>query len=349
VWGSCAIGAGSGTVTAGGGGITPTSGSPATLYQEQIPLGGRVTLASGVCTATTDQAAQTTVYYAPCGAGKYIPIYDGTNMELHQFTASDTDTVGLSLALGSNWAANTIYDLYITLNGGIVTPCTVAWSNSGAGTSARATAIAQFKGVNVNGAAIAACRTTNSATIAVSQYQGTLVGGFVTNGSTGTVDLKFGTIASGGGTACICIWNVYNPVQASVFVADNGAGSWNYTLLAFRQAHGTAGNQINVLQGLSGQPIDVTVNNSVNHSVSSVDAVSGIGIDSTTSDSSTIDLVPDNTNTSSYNPSMAWYTGALSVGYHNIVRLESSTASGTTTWLGYQFGALTGIKGKIWY
>ena len=346
----CNAGLGTGSVTAGAQGLAPYAGGPSTLFQEQMPMGGRITLVSGTCVATTDQAAQTAVYYAPCGVGKYIPIYNGTYMALYQFTSSETDQIGLSLALGSNWAASTIFDVFVVLNSSVVTLCTVPWSNSGAGTSARTTAVTQYKGVWVNATAISsACRNTNSGSLSVSQYQGTYVGSFITNGSTGTVDLKFGTAASDGGTACICIWNVYNQVQASAFVGDTTT-NWNYTTATFRQANGQAGNQINVLQGLAGQPIDIQVTNSVVHSGNPVNPVSGIGIDSTSSDSSTTNAVPSNVATTAYGTSMAWYSGVLSAGFHNIVRLEYSTATGTTTWLGYQSPAsLTGIKGKIWY
>ena len=342
---------GTGTVTGGGGGIVPTTGGPTTLYQEQAGLAGRVTLESATCVATTDQAAQTVVYYAPCGGGKYVPIYDGTNMELHQFTSSDTDQVGLTLTLGSNWAANTIFDVFITLNSGVVV-CTVPWSNSGAGTSSRATAITLYKGVWVN-SAVMTCRTTNSATLTVAQYQGTLVGGFRTNASTGTVDLKFGTNASGGGTACICIWNVYNQVQAISAVGDTTA-TWTYSTATYQQSNASAGNQINVVQGLAGQPVDIRVLNfPYNSGTQNVYMNAGIGIDSTSTDSSQTNISGVNPGTSDRGvTATALYAGVLGVGYHNLVRLEQAQATGTTTWQGYSASnppLQSGIRATIWY
>ena len=341
--------AGTGTVSAGGGGIVPTSGSPPTLFQEQMPLGGRLTLISGTCVATTDQAAQTTIYYAPCGGGKYLPIYDGSNMELHQFTASDTDQVGLSIALGSNWAANTLFDVYVTLSSSVVTICTVPWTSSGAGSSARATAVTQYKGIWANNASMT-CRTTNSATITVAQYQGTLVGTFLTNGSTGTVDLKFGTNASNGGYACICIWNVYNQVQGASAVGDTTA-SWTYTTATFREANGSTTNQINIVQGLASQPINVTVLNIASNSgTNGVFANGGIGIDSTTSDSSQLNIGAENVVAAKYGPATAYYSGVLAVGYHNVNRLEQAQATGTETWLGFASVLYqTGIRASFWY
>lgn len=319
-----------------------------TATAAQLTLGGRVTLVSGTCVATTDQAAQTTVYYAPCGGGQYVPVYDGVSMALRQFTASTTDQVGLTLALGSNWAASTAFDLFITMNSGVVTPCTVAWSNSGAGTSTRATAVTQYTGVWVNNAAMT-CRINNTTTIAVAQYQGTLVGGFRTNGSTGTVDLKFGTAATGGGAACICIWNVYNQVLASAFVGDTTA-SWNYTLAAYQQADASAGNQINVMQGLTGQPVELHVGAiAANNGTNSAIMNAGIGIDSTVSDSSSLNIPAVNVVTSKLIPANAYYTGALAVGYHNLNRLEQSQVASTSTWYGFASQFQTGIRGKVWY
>jgi hypothetical protein len=321
----------SGTVTGGGGGIVPSSGST-TLYSEQMPTGGRVTLISGSCVATTDQVAATVVYYAPCGGGEWLPVYDGTDMKLRQFTGSTTDQIGLTLTLGSNWAANTNYDMFVTVQASVVTACSLAWTNSGAGTSSRSTAVTLFKGVWVNNAAIS-CRDTNLSTFTCAQYQCTLVGGFRTNNNTGQVDLKFGTAASGGGAACICIWNVYNIQNAAASVSDTTV-TWNYTTATYRQANGSTGNQINVLQGLPGAAITVNVAAFGANTGTNTPMVAGIGIDATAADSSTI-RIPSITPVAANNlPISAYYGGNLAVGYHNINRLEYSAASGTSTWIG---------------
>lgn len=338
---------GTGTVTAGGGGIVPTSGGPATLFAEQMPVGGRLTLINGTCVATTDQAAATVVYYAPCGGGKYVPIYDGTNMELRQFTASDADTTGLTLTLGSNWAATTNYDVYIGLKSSVVTACTVAWTNS----TTRATTVAQFKGVWTNGA-VATCRDTNASTFSCAQNQCTLVGSFRTNGSTGQIDLKFGTNATNGGAACICIWNVYNQVQASASVGDTTT-TWPYTTAAFRVANGQTTNRIDYLQGLPGPPIDVIVLGYSSNSSASIPQAVGVGIDSTTTNVATLNVGNVGAASTSL-PSVAYLNGSsayLSIGLHNINRLEFSGATGTTTWIGAIAAnqIQTGIRGTFWY
>jgi hypothetical protein len=225
--------------------------------------GGRLTPSSGVCTPTTDVAAATVLYYAPCKS-PYVTIYDGSAVTAYNFTASVTDTVGLTLTLGSNWAASTLFDVFVTVSGGNPVLCTVAWSSSGAGTGARATALALYSGFQTNGAAIAACRTTNAATIAVSQYQATYLGTFLTNGSTGQIDLKFGSAASGGGAACICIWNMYNRADAAVSVQDTVA-SWGANAAStFEPLHagGTGSglnNRITFVTGTGSDPIDAKI------------------------------------------------------------------------------------------
>lgn len=319
-----------GTVSAGAGGIVPTSGTPTTLYNEQMPTGGRLTLVSGTCVATTDQTAKTVIYYAPCGSGQYLPQYDGTNMKLIRFTSTDTDTVGLTLTLGSNWAANTLFDVYFTGT----SLCTVSWSSSAVGTSARAIAIAQFKGVNVNGA-IATCRDTNTSTVSCAQDQCTLLGTFLTNSSTGTIDLKFGTSTAGGGAACICISNIYNIRNADVAVIDSNTTFTGTFTGAFQQFGGSTGNQINVVQALSaGPPVDVTNEGYGSNSSTGILAM-GVGINSATVDSSQTNIGNIAQQANLNLPMRAVYRGSMIVGYNNITRLTyTDNTGGVTTFIG---------------
>lgn len=315
---------------------------------EQMPNGGRVTLINGTCIAQTDQVAQSVVYYAPCGVGKYIPIYNGTAMQLYSFLASDTDTTGLTLTLGSNWGANTNFDMFVTLKSSVVTACTLAWTNA----STRSTAVVQFKGVFVNAAAIS-CRDTQLDTFTCAQYQCTLVGGFRTNGSNGQVDLKFGTAATGGGPACICLWNVYNEVQASFAVADITV-TWNYTTLAYRVKDGSIGNRVDYLVGLPVQPADITNIGYAENSSANIGFSIGIGIDSQTVNSAPIQVGGTVGTAGLISQLSAFLKGPnanLAVGFHNIYAQESSTATGTTTWLGQNTtnNITVGMFGQLWY
>jgi hypothetical protein len=131
-------------------------------------------------------------------------------------------------------------------------------------------------------------------------------------------------------------------------VGDTTA-TWNYTTATYRQADNSAGNQINIVQGLANQPINVVVESmAANNGSNSVLATGGIGIDSTSSDSSQINIGAENIATNKYSPATAHYSGVLAVGYHNIVRLEQSQAVGTETWLGSGAGVQTGIMALFW-
>ena len=101
---------------------------------------GRLTLETGVAVSTTDQLAKTVLYYTPY-TGDYIALYDTglTRWDLYQFTERSLSLSGL--------AANTNYDIFLWNNSGTLTLQAVAWSNSGAGTSTRASAISQLEGI----------------------------------------------------------------------------------------------------------------------------------------------------------------------------------------------------------
>jgi hypothetical protein len=308
-------------------GSTPIQGTPQ----------GRLTLSSGVPVMTTDFAGATTIYYAPY-VGQYVPIYNGVVQQLSQFTSSTTDTVGLSIALGTSWAANTIYDVFVGLNSSTVTMCTgPAWTNSGAGTSTRGsnagtTQLALFNGLWTNAVSMT-CRFNNTTTFSCAVNQCTYVGSFITNGSTGTIDFKgpSGSVGAGGVLDCICVWNAYNQVRGRSFNGDSTA-SWTYTTATFRQANASASNQVNMLQGLTGNSIYALNSCLPSNTTANLSLVCGIGIDSTSSNSATLSFTQSIVNT--VVTSTGLYTGSLGVGFHNIVRLEYSQVAGTTTWFG---------------
>lgn len=101
---------------------------------------GRLTLETGVAVSITDQLAKTVLYYTPYN-GDYVALYNTglSRWDLYQFTE-------ISLSL-SGLAANTNYDIFIYDASGTLTLQAVAWSNSGAGTSTRASSISQLEGI----------------------------------------------------------------------------------------------------------------------------------------------------------------------------------------------------------
>lgn len=234
-----------------GGGLV-SAGTPKVLSIEQMNPGGRLTVASGVCAPNTDQVAQTILYYAPC-ASEWVPINNGTNMQLYQFTSGPTDTVGLSISLGSNWTTLTLYDVFVGLNSNTVTLCTgPAWSTTGAGTSARGsgagtTELALYKSLWTNAVSMT-CRFSNSSTFTCAVNQCTYLGTVFINAA-GQIDLQFGTSAAGCGAALLSIWNQYNRKIARATVADTTA-QWIYVTAAFRPADNSTSCKVSFVVGL---------------------------------------------------------------------------------------------------
>jgi hypothetical protein len=229
--------------------------------------GGRLSVAAAApktasCTSTADVAAATAVVYLPCN-NRYVPIYDGTRLKAYDFTQSISDSVGLVLLLGSSWTGSTLYDVFVTLQGGVPVLCTVPWSNSTPGTSTRATALAAYDVYQTNTSPIAECRITNDKTIAVGASQGTYLGLFYTNAAGGQVDLKFGTMGAGGGPACICVWNMYNQIDGAPVVQES-TSSWSvrepskYEPLNAKAKNGGLGNRITLISGNATSPIDAS-------------------------------------------------------------------------------------------
>jgi uncharacterized membrane protein len=287
-----------------------------------------------------DFTAATALYYSPCG-GEYVPTYDGTSIQGRKFTSGPTDAVGLTLTLGSNWAANTLYDVFFTMNAGSPVLCTVAWTSSVAGSSSRATALSQY-GVLTNGAAIAACRTTNAATIAVAINQGTWVGTFLTASAAGTVDLKFGTAAAGGGPACACIYNAYNQVVGTFNSQNSNSGWATVATSGFEamnpQASSGVGNRIQVVAGTSSNSIDVNIGVAVTLPASTngylVGALNGT---STPWSKCTFGLGSAGTVTSTVIPLVSICKGPVLTGLNFIQALQAS-GSTSTSWIGNQSG-----------
>ena len=334
------------------GGIlcNPSSATGAAPAQPCTPLqvgltsglgafGGRITPSSGVCAPVSDAAAATTIYYAPCGLGETVPIYNGSNVQAYQFTSGPTDTVGLSLALGSNWSANTIYDVFVGLNSGTVTLGTgPAWSNSGAGTSTRGTGsgttqLALYDGIWTNAVSIT-LRYSNSATFTCPANQCTYLGSFVTNGTAGEVDLKFGTSAAGGGTACLCIWNLYNQIQARVRVADSNGT--NTTGSSWRPYLNDSGNAINFLNGMQLNGFIATISGafSLPNAVGSTGRI-GTALNSSTPstpDCQTNSITDQTTTSLGVAPTIAGSCPyAAQFGYNTLYLLEGSAGTAPTT------------------
>jgi hypothetical protein len=267
-------------VAAATSGVASLNGLTGALTVGLAAPGGRLTPASGVCVPTSDVVAATTLYYAPC-TNPYVPIYNGTNVQAYNFTSSTTDTVGLSLALGSNWAASTLHDVFVSLNGGNPVLCTVVWTSSVQGGSLRATSVAMYGGFLTN-ATTATCRTSNSTTISMAANQGTYLGTVFIASSGGAIDLRFGQTASGGGYALAGVWNAYNRTNGSFFVVDSNP-SFTVTAANTYQAYDAGGvasgqnNRVYLVSGDGAGSISATMQTTIGN-VASITGYIGIGL-----------------------------------------------------------------------
>jgi hypothetical protein len=264
---------------------------------------GRLTLESGVAISTTDQTAKTNVYFTPYQGSK-IGLYSGTEWKVYAFTE-------LTLALGTLTSGKN-YDVFCYDNSGTLTLESLAWTSD----TARATALVAQDGVWVKTGA-----TTR-------RYLGTF-----RTVSTTTTELVFG----GADTAArIYLWNAQNRVPVAVRTLDS-TNSYAYNSSTIRQRNGSANNQINVLQGLTGESA-ISLIDKANAAANSgtVGAWSNlIGYDSTTA-AATGNLIGRMSGavvTGNLLETHSFLNHSPAVGYHYYASLEAGNGT-DTVWYG---------------
>ncbi len=276
---------------------------------------GRLTLQSGVQISTTDQTAKTTLYYTP-SVGNRIALYDGSAWQTLAFTEKSISLSGLT--------ANTLYDVWGYLGSGDLALELLAWSNSGAGTSSRATALARQDGVPIKSG------------VPTRRYLGTIR----ITGTTGQCEFSYGGNASGGKAGYFGVWNYYNRRQVITQVTDVGTSYTYAGAGAFRQARNSSGNQIAFVVGVSGDGVFGFYQNAINNGSGATGAIA-VGYDAV------------NTYTGSFPPSsqtgivigLTAFTGvAPAEGYHFLATLDYSTG-GTTTFENVTFGGAAFVVG----
>lgn len=279
---------------------------------EALACDGRLTLLSGTPVPTTDQTAKTTVYFTPF-RGNRIAVYDGASLWLLR-TFSE-----LSVAVPAT--TNTNFDVFAYDNAGAVALETVNWTNG----TTRATALTTQNGVLVKSGA-----TTR-------RYLGT----GRTTGTSGQCQDSRGEGHQAGGRRFL--WNYYNRVLLQAGVKDT-TDSWTYTTATWRNANGSAANEVEIVVGWIEDYVRAVVHAMANTTVAAVVAV-GIRTDATNLNQAMLVGAP----ISGYGEVTAVYLGHL-LGYHPIGWLEISQAVGTTSWYGdsgvtyYQ----SGLHAEVW-
>jgi hypothetical protein len=247
--------------------------------------GGRLTFISGQPVMFSNVSSAQNIYYAPY-IHPFVPIYNGTSIQMYQFTSSLSDQVGLTLAMGgsANFPTGTNFDIFAFLLAGVPTLGTFQWTNQ----TTRNITLGVFGGFLTNAGALANIRYSASASALVPINQATFLGTFATGypggplGGNGQSAYVFGSAASGGGSANFYLCNYYNKILQNTIVTDSGAG-YSYTSATTRQARASTGNQIVVVQSDSERAI-ITSYNSLNTIAGALGAnqYTGIGINTLT-------------------------------------------------------------------
>lgn len=318
------------------------------LSVEQMNPGGRLTLTSGTPVMATSVTAATTLYYAPM-AGKYVPISSSGTMRLYDFTASANDAVGLSIALGANWTTNTNYDVFVALNGGVVTLATgpdwsagaVAGSNtvgaSTRGTGAGSTELQITKGFLTNKNSIT-LRYANASTFVAAANEATYLGTFRT-GAAGQISFTYGSLNTAGS---FNLWNAYNqvPISSTSQYDNGGTGSWTYLTATSRQPNASNINQFNFVTGLAASSIQASysITTRLAASAGAVAAI-GLALNSTSTLTNGGAELRNNAAVILDQYPTAYYTFKGQLGANFISAIEFGDGATTTTFIG-TFSAL---------
>lgn len=268
---------------------------------------GRLTLTTLVPVTTADVAAAVTIFYTPFRGNK-IQLYSGTAWVPLSFSE-------VSIAVPAT--TSQMYDVFAFSNAGVLTLELLAWTND----TTRATALVLQDGV--------LCKTGALTRRYLGSFRTTTVAGQ-------TEDSKANRF----------LWNCYNRARRSM-IRQDATVSWTYSTATFRQANASTANQLNYVQGLAEDDVEATVGAQVgNSAVTARTLVVGIGIDSTTVDSSLICL-PANTIDTSNHPLTALWRGVPGVGKHSLMWLEKGAGADTQTWSGTGANTQTGFIGSV--
>lgn len=274
----------------------------------------RLTLTSGT-SVSGDVAAATTIYLTPHNGNK-IAVYDGTRWKLMALTE-------ISIAVPATTV--TMYDLWVYDNSGTLTLEATAWTND----TTRATALALQDGVY--------CKTGSLTRRYVGSFRTTGVSGQTQDGTSVGVCKRF-------------LWNYYNRAPRSLVLG--GLGSWTYTTATIHAQDGNAARRVEFVVGVLAEA-QFSFSGAVTSSntSSTVDRISGFGLDSTTGFSGfNPTICASASQIAGHWPRVDQYIlSGGNPGYHYISWNEVSEATGTTTWTDTHgtFGSTGGASGTL--
>ena len=285
----------------------------------QAPIAqGRLTLSTGTPVPEDDVTAADTLHYTPYN-GDAISLWNeaASRWDLYKFTELSLDISGL--------AANTNFDIFIYDNSGTLTLEAVAWTNSGAGTSSRASAISQRNGIWV--------KTSDNR-----RYLGTIRTTRTAGQCEFTDKTKF-------------VWNVQNQVPQRLYLNNGQGTAYTYDSATWRETNNSTANRFSLVLGLP-TIVSVTSIQNVNRGVGNTgtsDGMTAIGINS---------IVPDFLNSQlgfdGQSPSLgdtrgviAFVNTVLNAGHHYFQQLENSDG-GASSFFPYSADTFaSGMQGEV--
>ena len=298
------------------------------------PPQGRLTLTSGTPILSGDVSAATSVYYTPY-TGNLCPIYNGTIYQMRSFAE-----LTLTLSANSNYAASTLYDIFIFDSSGTVTVgMGPAWSTSTAGSGARGTGagtteLQRLSGFWTNKVSMTARNGASTYTVAANQ--GTYIGSIFMDGTNGQVSCTY----TYGQSRKWGIWNAFNRAPVRLNAGDSNA-SWNYSSSTVRIANNAAGNSLTVFSGLAEEFYDLRLFGRGQHSVGGDITSIGIGYNSTSANSGTTAQYYNPPTVTAIGDLRATYQAPPSLGINTVNALESCPSNGATgTFYGTQANML---------
>jgi hypothetical protein len=250
---------------------------------------------------TADSTTLSTIFLCQY-RGNRIALYDGLNWQLA------TPGAEVSLAV-SGRTTDLPFDVFGFLSAGVVTLEFLNWTNA----TTRATALARQDGV-----------WTKSGD-PTRRYLGSVRARSATT---------FHWVQRGVDLPCkFDLFNADNQNEAN-FSLIAGTNTWAYTTATWRQAQGSANYQVDVMVGLEDNDMCADLMVSSRNSTISIPRHVGIGFDSTTVLSPSINHGTANTVASIEASQAASIEHRPTVGRHFYAWLEISTATGTCTWIG---------------
>ncbi len=264
--------------------------------------GGRLTLASGDPLPSSDQTAKMTVYYTPY-LNAFISLYSSGTWTINTFTEK-------SVAVPST--TDTPFDVFGYLSAGDLALETVNWTND----TTRATALDRQDGFwTKSGDAtriyLGTCRTTGTSQNCEDSAARRLV------------------------------WNMYNRQPRPLRKTITAAG-YTYSTASFRAVNNDTTFRTNWVAGLAESLVDLKMLIFFTTSVAGTFAAScGIGLDSTTANSSVLEVLDSGISGIMCN---SRYLDIPSLGYHFAQALERGAGVNTQTWFN---GTDRGLVGYI--